>query len=125
MSTSVRLLSVLLKSSSQMGQGHGVRVIGRQKGWIHTYFPTDAKAIDQKDRERLKLEFEGYLRGLGIVYGIHFKEGQTVTIVLECIPEKQKLEKIEEKLRELLSQIKPKSFAVKVYTDDEELYRRT
>lgn len=102
-----------------------MKVIKRQIGWIHTYFPTDAKTIDQTDRERLKLELEGYLRGLGIVYGIHFKEGETITIVLECIPEDQKLEKIEEKLRQLLSQIKPKTFVVRVYTDDEELYRCT
>lgn len=101
-----------------------MKVIKRQRGWIHTYFPTDAKAIDPKDRERLKLELEGYLRGLGIVYGIHFKEGDTVTIVLECIPESQKLEKFEEKLKQLLSTIRSKPTTIKVYTEDEELYRR-
>lgn len=123
MSTVVRTFLFLVKFPLETEDG--VKVIRRQKGWIHTYFSTDAHTMDPKDRERLKLELEGYLRGLGIVYGIHFKEGETVTIVLECIPEDQKLEKIEEKLKQILSQIKPKTFTVRVYTDDEELYRRT
>ncbi len=96
-----------------------MRVLGRQEVWIHTHFFTDAKALDLKQRQRIQWEMEGFLRGLGIVFGVHFREGEGVTVVLECIPEREKLDRIEEKLKELIKDIRPKPKVTKIEVEDE------
>lgn len=96
-----------------------MRVVKREEVWIHTHFVLDSKELDVRERERIKLEMEGFLRNLHIVFGIHFKEGETLRVVLECIPEKEKLEKIQKKLDELLEPLKPKPKTVKVKVEGE------
>jgi len=67
----------------------------------------------------IELQIEPFLRGLGIVYGIHFEqhEGEKgLHIVLECIPFPSTLEKIEARLREIVKDIpsKPVPTSVKL-----------
>jgi len=47
------------------------------------------------------------LRGLGIVYGVHFEEGEKIRIVLECIPVSKTLEEIQRHLEEIVKDIQP------------------
>ncbi len=63
---------------------------------------------------------EGFLRSLGIVFGIHFKEGDNLRIVLECIPEPRKMELIHQKLMELLEPIKPKALTKRIIIEERE-----
>jgi len=97
-----------------------VKILERVEVWIHTHFVTDSKGMDLKDRERIKLEMEGFLRSLGIVFGIHFKEGDNLRIVLECIPEPRKMELIHQKLMELLEPIKPKALTKRIIIEERE-----
>lgn len=85
-----------------------MRILRREEVWIHTHFVLDSKELDPKDRQKVKLEVESFLRSLNIVFGIHFREGENLRVVLECIPEKEKLAKIEERLNEILKPFKPK-----------------
>lgn len=96
-----------------------MRVLKREEVWIHTHFVLDSKELGLKERERIKLEMEGFLRNLNIVFGIRFKEGETLRVILECIPEKEKLDRIQEKLNELLEPLKPKPKTVKVKVEGE------
>ena len=98
-----------------------MRVLGRQEVWIHTHFFTDAKALDLKQRQKIKWEMEGFLRSLGIVFGIHFQEGERVRVVLECLPEERNLEAIHSKLQEVIKDMgpKPKVVRIKVEGEDE------
>ncbi len=97
-----------------------MKVLGREEVWIHTHFLTDAKTLELSQRQRIRLEMEGFLRTLGIVFGIHFKEGERIRVVLECIPEREKLERIEQKLQELLKEIKPKPRVVRIKVEGED-----
>ncbi len=97
-----------------------MKVVKREEVWIHTHFLTDASSLPLKERRRIQWEMEGFLRGLGIVYGIHFKEGERLTVVLECIPEKDKIERIEGRLRKLLEGVKPKPKVTKIRVEGQE-----
>jgi hypothetical protein len=95
-----------------------MKIVKRVEVWIHTHFVTDSKGMDLKTREKIKLEMEGFLRGIGIVFGIHFKENDEFRIVLECIPEPRKMELIHRKLAELLEPIKPKALTKRIITEE-------
>jgi len=96
-----------------------MRVLKREEVWIHTHFILDSKELSLKDRQKIRLEMEGFLRKLNIVFGIHFREGETLRVVLECIPEKEKLERIQEKINELLKPLKPKPLTKKITVEGE------
>ncbi len=97
-----------------------MKVIKREEVWIHTHFIVDARDIEPKEKRRIKLEMEGFLRGLGIVFGIHFKEGERLRVVLECIPERENMSRIEEKLKALLEPIRPKPKVKKIRIEGED-----
>jgi len=95
-----------------------MKILERVEVWIHTHFVTDSKGIESKDRKKIKLEMETFLRSVGIVFGIHFKESDNFRIVLECIPERRKMELIHQKLAELLEPIKPKALTKRIIIEE-------
>jgi hypothetical protein len=60
-----------------------------------------------------------FLRQVGVVYGVHFtqlRDERTCRIVLECIPFSPTLERIQQKLQEVVREIpsRPPTASVKV-----------
>lgn len=96
-----------------------MEIIKREEMWIHTHFTTDVKSMDSKQRQRMQWEMENFLRGLGIVYGIRFEEGETVKIVLECIPVSKPLDEIHKHLEEVVRDVHPKPKVVRVQVTEE------
>ena len=98
-----------------------MKIVRREEVWIHTHFITDTKSLGTQERQRIKWEMEGFLRSLGIVFGIHFQEGERVRVVLECLPEERNLEAIHSKLQEVIKDMgpKPKVVRIKVEGEDE------
>jgi hypothetical protein len=57
---------------------------------------------------RIKRQMEGYLRSVGIVYGIHFEakpREKGIRIVLECIPAAKTMQLVETRLREIIEPV--------------------
>ena len=85
--------------------------------WIHTHFLTDAQRISVHHTRFIKKETEKFLRTLGIVFGIHFREfkgEKGVRIVLECRPFPQDLDKIKNYLENLIKDIPSRPVDTKI-----------
>lgn len=82
-----------------------MKILERRELWIHTHFLTDCQKLSTYHMRRIKTEIEGYLRSIGIVYGIHYEarpRERGIRIVLECIPIESTMRLVEDKLRELV-----------------------
>jgi len=85
-----------------------MKVLSREELWIHTHFLTDCTGLPAFRLREIVKEMAPFLRELGIVYGIHFtqvRDERTCRIVLECIPFRQTLDRIQHKLREVVGDI--------------------
>jgi len=85
-----------------------MKVVGREETWIHTHFLTDCTRLSAERMREIKQPMIPFLRDLGIVYGMHFtqlRDERTCRIVLECIPFSQILDRIQQKLQEIVRDI--------------------
>ena len=96
-----------------------MKILRRERAWIHTHFVTDCLQIRPARMREVVKEMTPTLRELGIVVGLHFAQPEgrdTVDIVLECIPEATTLDYIEARLRDVVKPIprKPKPVAISI-----------
>lgn len=85
-----------------------MKILGREEHWIHTHFLTDCTSLSEIRMREVVKEIRPYLRELGIVYGAHFtqmRDERTCRIVLECIPFAKTLDRIQQKLQEIVRDI--------------------
>jgi len=96
-----------------------MKILGRSHDMVHTHFLTDCIYLPEDRGREIKRQLGPLLRELRIVYGIHFREtaGQEgLTIVLECIPFRETLDRIEARLKEIVKDMpsRPRRTHVKV-----------
>lgn len=85
-----------------------MKILGREELWIHTHFLTDCTHLPGVRMREIEREMLPFLRQLGIVYGLHFTQvgdERTCRIVLECIPFPRTLDRIQQKLQEVVREI--------------------
>ncbi len=96
-----------------------MKILRREKSWIHTHFLTDCEYLPPAEEKRLRKEMGRVLRESRIVFGLHLESFPTergLRIVLECQPLPETLERIEQALAELVKDIpsKPQHTDVKI-----------
>jgi hypothetical protein len=99
-----------------------MKILGREELWIHTHFLTDCTSLPEFRMREIVNEMTPFLRGLGIVYGVHFtqvQEERTCRIVLECIPFPRTLDQIQGKLQEVARNIPARPSVTRVKIEDE------
>jgi hypothetical protein len=85
-----------------------MKILGREEHWIHTHFLTDCTRLSEARMRKLLQAMVPFLREVGIVYGMHLTQVQgerTCRIVLECIPFAHTLDRIQQKLQEVVRDI--------------------
>ena len=85
-----------------------MKILGRHKNWIHTYFLTDCTRLPAHRVREVGSRMGAFLRSLGIVFGVHVEEHKGepgLRIVLECIPFPDTLELIQVELQRIVEPI--------------------
>jgi hypothetical protein len=85
-----------------------MKILGREEHWIHTHFLTDCTNLSEARMREIVQELLPYLRELGIVYGVRFtqvRDERTCRIVLECIPFPKTLDRIQQRLQDIVRHI--------------------
>jgi len=85
-----------------------MKILGREELWIHTHFLTDCIRLSSQQMRDIEKAVLPFLRQLGIVYGVHFTQlwdEHTCRVVLECIPFAQTLDRIQQKLQDIVREI--------------------
>ncbi|MEW6299237.1 MAG: hypothetical protein AB1671_16105 [Thermodesulfobacteriota bacterium] len=96
-----------------------MKILGREELWIHTHFLTDCTYLPEFRMRDIRKEMLPFLRRLGIVYGLHFtqvRDERTCRIVLECIPFPATLDRIQQKLQEVVREVPSRPSATKTVT---------
>lgn len=94
-----------------------MKILGREELWIHTHFLTDCtrlSSLRMRDIEKAMLPF---LRQLGIIYDVHvtqLRDEHTCRVVLECIPFAETLDRIQQKLQDVVREIPSRPPPIKV-----------
>jgi len=97
-----------------------MKILGREELWIHTHFLTDCTRLPEFRMREILKEMAPFLRGTGIAFGMHFTQAQnerTCRIVLECIPFARTLDRIQDKLQEVVHDIPSRPPVTKVAHD--------
>lgn len=98
-----------------------MKILGREECWIHAYFLTDCVSLSEARMREVVQNMKPQLLELGIVYGLHFtqvKDERTCRIVLECIPFPSTLDRIQEKLQEVVRDIPARPAVIKTVQDE-------
>jgi hypothetical protein len=84
-----------------------MKILRRQRVWIHTHFVTDCTFLPDHHARAIRRKMDALLDELGIVFGIHFasSDERALSIVLECVPLTDTLERIEVQLADLIKDI--------------------
>ena len=85
-----------------------MRILRREKVFVHTHFVTDCVYLPDDRARDIRKHMARVLDELGIVFGIHFAASRTepgLRIVLECIPGKAEMERIERELAEAVKDV--------------------
>jgi len=85
-----------------------MKVLRREKSWLHTHFLTDCEYLPPAAERRLRREMDRVLRENRIVFGVHlaaFPEERGLRVVLECQPLPEALERIETALRQIVKDV--------------------
>jgi len=66
----------------------GVKVVGRERVWIHTHFVTDCTYLPDHHAREIRRKVDRLLEKARIVLGIHFdsRGDDGLLVVLECVP---------------------------------------
>jgi hypothetical protein len=94
-----------------------MRILRREEVWIHTHFVTDCSYLPADRTREITTKMGRVLERLGIVYGIHFDSHpgeKGISIVLECVPLPETMEKIETALVEIVKPIPSRPRETKV-----------
>jgi hypothetical protein len=112
-----------VRSRGQRRDSLAMQMLRREETWIHTIFLTDCEYLPGHHARRIREEMARFLEQIGIVYGVHFRESRTekgLCIVLECIPLPRVMQKIEEKLKEVVRPIPARPRATRVTVKEPE-----
>ena len=85
-----------------------MKILGREELWIHTHFLTDCTRLSSQRMRDIEKAVLPFLRQLGIVYSVHFtqlRDERTCRVVLECIPFSETLDRIQQKLQNVVQEI--------------------
>jgi hypothetical protein len=85
-----------------------MRILRRETVFVHTHFASDCEYLPDDRAREIRKHMARVLDELGIVFGIHFAASRTergLRIVLECIPGRAEMERIENELAELTKDI--------------------
>jgi hypothetical protein len=99
----------------------GMKILGREELWIHTHFLTDCTSLPAFRMREIVKEISPFLRELGIVYGMHFtqvRDERTCRIVLECIPFAKTLDRIQQRLQEIVRDVPARPNVTRVVTNE-------
>jgi hypothetical protein len=99
-----------------------MKIFGREEHWIHTHFLTDCRSLSETRRREVVKDMTPYLRELGIVYDMHFmqmRDEPTCRIVLECIPFSSTLDRIQQKLQEVVKDIPARPAITQTVRDEQ------
>jgi len=99
-----------------------MKILGREELWIHTHFLTDCTRLSETRMRKVVQDMTLHLRELGIVYSMHFTQVQderTCRIVLECIPFSPTLDRIQQKLQEVVHDIPARPAVTKTVRDEQ------
>jgi len=98
-----------------------MKILSREEHWIHTHFLTDCTRLSEARMQKVIKVMLPYLRELGIVYGMHFtqvRDERTCRIVLECIPFSPTLDRIQQRLQEVVRDIPARPAVTKTVRND-------
>lgn len=101
-----------------------MKILGREKVWIHTHFLTDCVRLSAQRMRDIEKALLPTLRQLGIVFGIHFtqlRDERTCRIVLECLPFAATLDRIQQHLQEVVRDIPARPATTKVTPEEPRL----
>lgn len=99
-----------------------MKILGREEHWIHTHFLTDCTRMSEQRMQEVVRDMKLYPREQGIIYGMHFtqlRDERTCRIVLECIPFSLTLDRIQQKLQEVVRDIPARPFVTKTVRDEQ------
>ena len=85
-----------------------MEILRREKVFVHTHFVTDCEYLPDDRAREVRKNMARVLDELGIVFGIHFAASRTergLRVVLECIPGRSEMERIEKELSEAVKDI--------------------
>jgi hypothetical protein len=105
-----------------------MKILSREELWIHTHFLTDCTRLPEFRMREIEKIMIPFLRGIGIVYGLHFTQVQderTCRIVLECIPFPHTLDQIQHRLQEAVQHIPARPPVTKVVTKEQHTSQRS
>jgi hypothetical protein len=96
----------------------GVKVVGRERVWIHTHFVTDCTYLPDHHAREIRRKVDRLLEKARIVLGIHFdsRGDDGLRVVLECVPLPETMKQIERGLAEIIGPIpaRPRKTEVQV-----------
>ena len=98
-----------------------MKILGREELWIHTHFLTDCTRLSSQRMRDIEKAVLPFLRQLGIVYGVHFtqlRDEHTCRVVLECIPFAETLDRIQQKLQNVVRGIPSRPPTTKVTAEE-------
>jgi hypothetical protein len=95
-----------------------VKVIRRERVWIHTHFVTDCTYLPDHFAREITRKMDRLLEQARIVFGIHFDsrgDGE-LCIVLECLPLPETMARIEAGMAEIIAPVpaRPRKTEVRV-----------
>ena len=99
-----------------------MKILSREELWIHTHFLTDCTSLPAFRMREIVKEIAPFLRELGIVFGMHFtqmRDERTCRIVLECIPFAKTLDRIQQRLQEIVRDVPARPNVTRVVTDEQ------
>jgi hypothetical protein len=100
-----------------------MKILGREEQWIHTHFLTDCTRLSERRMREVVKDMEPYLRELGLVYDIYYftqmRDERTCRIVLECLPFSPTLNRIQQKLQEVVRDIPARPAVTKTVLDEQ------
>lgn len=97
-----------------------MKILGRKECWIHTHFLTNCVRLSSARIREVIQNMKPQLLELGIVYGLHFtqvRDERTCRIVLECIPFPSTLDRIQQRLQEVVQDIPARPAVIKTVQD--------
>ena len=94
-----------------------MKLLRREKSWIHTLFITDCTYLPEEGAREIRRAMAPVLEAHRLVFGIHFASSESesgLMIVLECLPFPETLEAIEKELVRIIAPFPAHPRATKV-----------